>query len=174
MRLTAEQQARAFAVYGLCANQACDRCGKVLAEIRWTRRDKPETYCSRLCRDGVDRTKGLCDGCGVDLSGKRCGARWCSDTCRMRNRVKDSANNPKTSIQKIGLTKAEIDPGYHPARTAIFTDNPKRYHPQREIAQTGGRKLLTYEEPLVQEDIGNREPILLLKAAIPVWKAGAS
>lgn len=137
MRLTAKQQARCFAEHGVCANEACDKCGKVLAEVRWTRRDMPETYCSQLCRDGVERAKGRCDACGVDLAGKRRGARWCSDVCRMRNRVKDSANNPKTHTQKIGLTGTEIGLGYNPTRTALFTDNPKRNRPQREIAQTG-------------------------------------
>jgi hypothetical protein len=174
MRLTPEQQAQAFAAYGVRANQACDRCGKVLAEIHWTRRDMPETYCSRLCRDGVERTNGRCSGCCVDLFGKRRGARWCSDTCRMRNRVKDSANNPKTLIQKIGLTETEINLGYHPTRTALFTDNPKKNRPQRQLPRTGGCKLSTYEGPLVQTAIGNREPISVLNAAIPVWKAGAS
>jgi hypothetical protein len=137
MRLTAEQQTRVFTEHGVCANEACDRCRKVLAEISWTRKDMPETYCSRLCRDGVERLKGLCDGCGIDLAGKRRGARWCSDTCRMRNRVKDSANNPKTYTQKIGLTGTEIDLGYNPTRTALFTDNPKRNRSQREIARAG-------------------------------------
>ncbi len=137
MRLTAEQRARVFTEHGVCANEACDRCRKVLAEISWTRKDMPETYCSRLCRDGVERLMGRCDGCGIDLAGKRRGARWCSDTCRMRNRVKDSANNPKTYTQKIGLTGTEIDLGYNPTRTALFTDNPKRNRPQREIARTG-------------------------------------
>jgi hypothetical protein len=174
MRLTAEQQARVFAVHGVCANQACDRCGKVLAEVRWTRRDMPEAYCSRLCRDGVERLNSQCSGCGVDLSGKRRGARWCSDTCRMRNRAKDSANNPKTRIQNIELTEAEINLGYDPTRTAIFIDNPKRNRPQREIARTGGLKLLTYEGPPALEAVGNRDPVSLLQAAIPIWKAGAS
>ena len=137
MRLTAEQQARVFTEHGVCANEACDKCRKVLAEIRWTRKDMPEVYCSRLCRDGVERVKGRCHGCGVDLAGKRRGARWCSDTCRMRHRVKDSANNPKTYTQKIGLTGTEIDLGYNPTRTVLFTDNPKRNRPQCEIAQTG-------------------------------------
>jgi hypothetical protein len=137
LRLTVEQQARAFAAYGVRANEACDKCGKVLTEVRWARRDMPETYCSQLCRDGVERLKGQCAGCGVDLAGKRRGARWCSDSCRMRSRVKDSANNPKTLIQKIGLTGTEIDLGYGPTRTAVFTDNPKRNCPQREIARTG-------------------------------------
>jgi phage FluMu protein Com len=44
MKLTAEQQARALAVHGVCANEACDKCGKVLAEVRYTRKDTPETY----------------------------------------------------------------------------------------------------------------------------------
>src|SRR6267154_907625 len=106
-----------LARYGICPNEACDKCGKMLGEVRWTRKDMPETFCSQFCRDGVERINGRCDGCGVDLAGKRRGARWCSDTCRMRNRVKDSANNPKTSAQNIGLTDAEVDPGYHPTRT---------------------------------------------------------
>jgi len=137
MRLTAEQQATGLGEHGVCANEACDKCGRVLAEVRWTRRDLPETFCSQLCRDGVERGFGRCNGCGVDLAGKRRGARWCSDTCRMRSRVKDSANNPKTYVQKIGLTGTEIDLGYDTTRTALFTDNPKRNRPQREIAPTG-------------------------------------
>ena len=106
VRLNAEQQKKAFEKYGVWLNEACDKCGKLLAEVRYTRKDRPETYCSRLCRDGVDRMKGRCDGCGVDLSEKRRGARWCSDACRMRKKVKDSPNNPKRPIQNIELTTA--------------------------------------------------------------------
>jgi len=106
MRLSAEEQAKVFAEHGVCANEACDRCTKVLAEVRYTRKDRPETYCARLCRDGVERLKARCDGCGVDLAGKRRGARWCSDTCRMRSRVKDSPNNLKSLVQNIELTAA--------------------------------------------------------------------
>jgi hypothetical protein len=137
MRLTAEQQKALLAKYGICVNEACDRCHKILDEVRWTRKHMPETYCSQVCRDGVERAKGRCDGCGVDLAGKRRGARWCSDSCRMRSRVKDSANNPKTTIQNIGLTGTEIGLGYDPTRTALFADNPKRNRPQLEMARTG-------------------------------------
>jgi hypothetical protein len=125
MRLTAEQQARCFAEHGVCANEACDKCGRVLAEVRWTRRDMPETHCSQLCRDGVERGIGRCEGCGVELAGKRRGARWCSDVCRMRNRVKDSANNPKTPIENIGFIAPEIAFGYDSTKTALLGDNPK-------------------------------------------------
>jgi hypothetical protein len=137
MRLTVEQQAAVFAAYGIWVNEACDRCTRLLAEVRYTRKDMPETYCSRLCRDGVARLKGRCDGCGVDLTGKRRGARWCSHTCQMRNRVKDLTNNPKTSTQNIGLTATEIGLGYDPTRTALFTANPKRNCSQFEMARTG-------------------------------------
>jgi hypothetical protein len=106
MRLTVELQVKALEKYRVCVNEACDRCGKALAEVRWTRIDMPETYCSRLCRDGVKRVNGRCDGCGVDLAGMRRGARWCSDTCRMRRRFKDLANNPKAPIQNTGLAAA--------------------------------------------------------------------
>jgi len=58
MRLTAEQKARVIAVYGVYANEACDKCGKVLTEIRWTRNAMPETYCSRTCRDGRGKQTG--------------------------------------------------------------------------------------------------------------------
>jgi len=105
MRLTAEQ-ATVMAVYGVYANEACDKCGTVLTETRWTRKDRAEAYCSLLCRDGVQRVSGRCVGCSVELIGKRRGARWCSDTCRMRNRVKNSANNPKTPIENVGLAAA--------------------------------------------------------------------
>ena len=135
MRLTAEQQAAVFAAYDIWVNEACDRCTRFLAEVRWTREDMPETYCSRLCRDGVARLKGRCDGCGVDLAGKRRGARWCSDTCRMRNQVQDSANNPKTSTQNMGLAGTEIGLGYDPTRTALSPDNPKRNRPQFEMRE---------------------------------------
>ena len=106
LRLTGEQHTKAFALFGVCVYEVCDRCGKFLAEVRWTRKDRPETYCSRLCRDGVDRMKGRCEGCGVDLAGRRRGARWCSDTCRIRHRVKDATNNPKKAIQNNGLAAA--------------------------------------------------------------------
>ena len=86
LRLTAEQQARTFASFGCCVNEACDRCGEVLAEVRWTRKDRPETYCSQLCRDnGLPKlvNDGKCRYCGLTLpSDRRRGAQYCDRTCR--------------------------------------------------------------------------------------------
>lgn len=52
MKLTREQQQRIRELHGICVNEACDRCGQVLAEARFTRKDKPGEWCSRKCRDG--------------------------------------------------------------------------------------------------------------------------
>jgi hypothetical protein len=52
MRLTPEQQADIRA-RGICANEACDTCGKILGAVRWTIRAQSGEWCSRECRDGV-------------------------------------------------------------------------------------------------------------------------
>jgi hypothetical protein len=52
MRLTPEQQAE-IRERGICANEACDTCGKILGAVRYTRRGEPGEWCSRECRDGV-------------------------------------------------------------------------------------------------------------------------
>ena len=43
--------------------------------------------------------------CGALLIGKRTGAKWCSDACRMRL---GRQNNPKTHIQNKRLTDAKL------------------------------------------------------------------
>lgn len=37
---------------GIYVTNACDRCGKLLGSVRWTRKDEPGEWCSRECRDG--------------------------------------------------------------------------------------------------------------------------
>lgn len=54
MKLTSEQQKQIRDKHGICVNEACDRCGHVLAEVRFTRKDEPGEWCSRECRDGVE------------------------------------------------------------------------------------------------------------------------
>jgi len=52
MRLTSEQQA-SLRDRGICANETCDRCDKILGDVRYTRRGEQGEWCSELCRDGV-------------------------------------------------------------------------------------------------------------------------
>jgi len=52
---------------------------------------------------------GRCDGCGVDLLESVCGARLVLRfVAEWRRRVRDSANNPRNTLQNIGLTGGKI------------------------------------------------------------------
>jgi hypothetical protein len=39
---------------GVFVAEACDRCGRLLGPVRFTRRDDSGVWCSRECRDGVE------------------------------------------------------------------------------------------------------------------------
>src|SRR5580700_7609976 len=103
MRLSEEQSRRVLRKHGVYFTEVCDRCGTVLGPIRWTIRGDPGAWCSQKCRDGIERRARTCQGCGVSLLGKRKGAHFCSDVCRMRHRVLDRPNKPKTNIQNATL-----------------------------------------------------------------------
>ena len=52
MKLTTEQAHEALAKHGSYLTEACDRCGKLLREVRFTRKGEPGGWCTRECRDG--------------------------------------------------------------------------------------------------------------------------
>ena len=107
MQLTEVQSRELLLTHGVYVTGACDRCGKILGAVRYTRRDEPGEWCSELCRDGFERKGGMCLHCGVSLKGKRKGAFYCGRTCRMREgrrSSKDSQIIVNTHIQKSGLT----------------------------------------------------------------------
>ena len=51
--LRAELRRRLLAARGIYVTEACDRCGQLLGELRYTRRGESGEWCSRECRDGV-------------------------------------------------------------------------------------------------------------------------
>ncbi len=104
MQLTEGQSRKLMRMHRVYVTEACDRCGAVLGSIRWTIRGEPGAWCSQKCRDGIERQARTCYGCGVSLLGKRKGAHFCSDVCRMRQRILDRPNKPKTKIQNATLT----------------------------------------------------------------------
>src|SRR5437773_7010444 len=80
---------------GLHITERCDGCGKLLNQaIRYTIPDKPQVYCSAVCRDSAffgDRyqarkhsSPGKCANCGASLKGKRRGALYCDEICKKR------------------------------------------------------------------------------------------
>ena len=106
MKLSAEQQAAIRERYGVCVNEACDKCGQVLGRVRFTSKDEPGEWCSRECRDGVEaHAPGTCKGCGARLpEGKRRGALYCDDAC------KQNAHRSKTS--QLSVTKGSNYAGF--------------------------------------------------------------
>jgi hypothetical protein len=115
MRLAEAQSRLLLCAHGAYVTEVCDRCGAVLGSIRWTIRGEPGAWCSQKCRDGIERLARTCQGCGVSLRGKRKGAHFCSDVCRMRQRVRDRPSKPKTNIQNTTLTGTIPKFGYEGA-----------------------------------------------------------
>ena len=104
---------------GCCVTEVCNRCGRLLGAVRFTRANDSGAWCSRTCRDGVAHRVGRCHGCDSVLRGKRRGAIYCGRTCRMRAVRRDVQNSPiivNTPIQNAGLTDTKIGSGYIPTR----------------------------------------------------------
>jgi hypothetical protein len=112
MRLTEEQSRALLERYGAFVTELCDKCGKILGSIRFTRYGRTGEWCSKRCRDGFERKPGTCLGCGVPLNGKRKGAVFCSDVCRKRWRVEILQIIAETSIQNSALTGAILGARY--------------------------------------------------------------
>jgi len=112
MRITEEQSRALLESYGAFVTEACDKCGKILGPIRFTRYGQMGEWCSKGCRDGFERKTGTCLGCGVPLNGKREGAVFCSDVCRKRSRAKVLRGIAETPIEKSGLRGAILGSRY--------------------------------------------------------------
>jgi hypothetical protein len=52
MNLTTAQSYELLSRHGCYATSACDKCGKLLGAVRYTRKDEAGEWCSRECRDG--------------------------------------------------------------------------------------------------------------------------
>lgn len=53
MPITEEQSRTLLAKYGVYVTEVCDKCGKILGHVRFTRYGEPGAWCCRECRDGV-------------------------------------------------------------------------------------------------------------------------
>jgi len=67
MHLTEWQSWTVLENYGAFVTEVCDKCGKILGWIRFTRYRQNGEWCSKACRDGFERKAGTCMGCGVPL-----------------------------------------------------------------------------------------------------------
>lgn len=92
--------------FGCYANESCDKCGRLLGPVRYTRSGENGAWCSRECRDGKEaHPPGTCIVCGASLSGLRRGTRFCSDVCRKReNRKSQTCQNSRDQrLKTLGL-----------------------------------------------------------------------
>jgi len=84
MLLTTEQSYELLERFGCYVTEACDKCGRMLGPVRFTRKGEAGVWCSRECRDGKEAHEpGTCKGCRARLpEGKRRGSLYCDDACR--------------------------------------------------------------------------------------------
>jgi hypothetical protein len=126
MKLTARQAYELLEKHGCYITEICNRCGKGIGPVRFTRKDDPGVWCSRECRDGKKaRASGNCRRCGATLEDKRRGAKWCDENCRkgVPRTVQDGPNNPEPAPHSKGLTGAKMPLGYRFSRQPAFVDS---------------------------------------------------
>ena len=120
MKLTDEQSRELFCRMGNYLREACGRCGKPLAEVRWTRRGEPGEWCSKLCRDGEEgvtlRRKGGRPTKYRDAKQRsKANARYQREF-RHRQDVRKTPSQPQG---EQGLTNAILAFGYPPTSEAV-------------------------------------------------------
>jgi len=124
MKLTSQQSYELLEKHGSYITEICDRCGKGIGPVRFTRKDDPGVWCSRECRDGKESraTGEKCRGCGAVLEGKRKGAKWCGDNCRkgIPSVAQDKTNNPESAPHSKGVTRTKMPLGCRFSRQPAF------------------------------------------------------
>lgn len=150
---------------GFCITEKCDQCGKLLNQsFRYTIAQRPEVYCSAFCR-GLAlfgnrhdarrlATPGRCAYCGGSLQGKKRGAIYCNDVCRMRDaRVRERTmtrrpeksrtlgqSNQHVSSSKTGHLEERIIRAQRPSTGALAGVSNEEGSPvQMELRTTGNR-----------------------------------
>jgi hypothetical protein len=54
LQLTRDQQQAIREKHGIVVFSACDKCSQLLGPVRYTRKNEPGEWCSRVCRDGEE------------------------------------------------------------------------------------------------------------------------
>lgn len=83
MKITMEQRQAIRDKHGVCVNEACDKCGRILGEVRFTIKDQAGEWCSRQCRGGSVVSVGKCQHCKAVLpTSLRHDAKYCDSACK--------------------------------------------------------------------------------------------
>jgi len=103
MRLTPAQQEKIKRERGICVNEACDKCGRLLGSVRWTRKDQPGEWCSRECRDGQAQAANAQARISRRSAGRP--AKYTSDRAREKARREQNAVNQRAS--RTGVSQCQ-------------------------------------------------------------------
>ena len=108
MLLTVQQSYALLAKFGCYIKELCDKCGRGIGPVCYTRMGETGVWCSRQCRDGVEaREPRTCKHCKARLpENKRRSASFCDDGC------KQAAHRQKISDLKLSVTKPSIYAGF--------------------------------------------------------------
>jgi hypothetical protein len=134
MKLTSQQSYALLEKFGAYIKEICDRCGRGIGPICYTRKGEPGVSCSWECRDGKEaHAPGTCHGCGASLVGLRRGAKFCSDVCRMRSVRKNGKSQTGEIIpnEKLKTKGLQTQLGV----SAITTHPAAVEAPERGLAQ---------------------------------------
>ena len=124
MRLNERQILALQRNHGVWVAEACDRCGRLLGSIRYTRRGEPGEWCSETCRDGSaavqSRQARRAGRPPLKLSAK-------GRVSHRRKQIREAVNRHRLSVIKNGLQPTDAKPltdailrfGYLPTKTGI-------------------------------------------------------
>jgi hypothetical protein len=118
MKLTARQAYELLEKHGSYITEICNRCGKGIGPVRFTRKDDPGIWCSRECRDGKEaRQPATCRHCRAVLpKAKRRGAAFCDDACKQAAyRSKPALQSPRTA--RLSVTNRSISAAFSSEKT---------------------------------------------------------
>ena len=120
MRLTREQSYEALEKFGCYLTEGCDKCGKLLGPVRYTRKGEVGVSCSRECRGDAERpVRGLVQRKHATLedrvAGRRAKAAARQERLRLRKTGLQLAQNQQDTCVTFGLSRTKpLKPGIGP------------------------------------------------------------
>ena len=108
-----QQSYALLAKHGSYITEICDRCGKGIGSVRFTRKDDSGVWCSRECRDGAQAHEPrTCKTCKAKLpAGQRRGADFCDDACKQAAH-RSKTDRPQILDAKLSVTTTSIYAGF--------------------------------------------------------------
>lgn len=123
MRLSEAQSRELLQKHGVYVTEVCDKCGKILGHIRFTRFGEKGECCSRKCRDGNEKIavpkSGRPRKYKTVVERQKANARY-QRNYRQRQTFRDVRKTPSHRTNFNGVTNAILASGYGSPSRVIF------------------------------------------------------